>query len=173
MESYTKGLAREIVDSRGEHGALDAWGSLKDRAESIREEHHQHYILKAYNPKTSVAAKNLETAIAAWEVDVRSFQDATGEKFPETNRKLLLINMCPEKLRESLRAMERSRVSSYELIKREILDWLMEERARVKLEVVPLRWARRALKASTRRKLLMWIGTPKKTICPMASSWPL
>ena len=120
-------MAREIVDSRGQHGALDAWGSLKDRAESIREEHLQHYILKAYNPKTSVAAKNLETAIAAWEEDVRSFQDATGEKFPEANRKLLLTNMCPEKLREYLRAMERSRVSSYELIKREIVDWLMDE----------------------------------------------
>ena len=74
-----------------------------------------------------MAAKNLETTIAAWEADVRSYQNATGEKFPEANRKLLLINMCPEKLRESLRAMERSRVSSYELIKREIVDWLMDE----------------------------------------------
>ena len=80
LESYTKGLAREIVDSRGQHGALDAWGSLKDRAESIREEHLQHYLLKAFNPKTAVAAKNLETTIAAWEADVRSYQNATGEK---------------------------------------------------------------------------------------------
>ena len=127
LESYTKGLAREIVDSRGQHGALDAWGSLKDRAESIREEHLQHYLLKAYNPKTAVAAKNLETTIAAWEADVRSYQSATGEKFPEANRKILLVNMCPEKLRDYLRAMERSRVSSYEFIKREIVDWLMDE----------------------------------------------
>ena len=40
--------------------------------------------------------------------------------------------MCPEKLREYLRAMERSRVSSYEFIKREIVDWLMDEARRSK-----------------------------------------
>ena len=42
LESYTKGLARETVEPRGQHGALDAWGSLKDCAESIRKEHLQH-----------------------------------------------------------------------------------------------------------------------------------
>ena len=31
LETYTKGSARETVDSRGERNALDAWGSLADR----------------------------------------------------------------------------------------------------------------------------------------------
>ena len=127
LETYTKGLARETVDSRGEHGALDAWGSLADRAHSLREENVQQILLKAYGPKTSVAAKNLESAIASWEIDVRNLQDATGEKFPERNRRLGLINMCPDRLREYLRAYGKDRFESYELIKREVVDWLADE----------------------------------------------
>ena len=81
LQAFTKGLAREVVDSQGEHGALIAWGTLADRAHSLREEHLHHLLLKAYKPKTSVPAKNLET-------DVRNFQNATRDKFPEANRKL-------------------------------------------------------------------------------------
>ena len=44
LETFSKGLAREVVDSSGEHGALDAWGSLADRAHSLREEHLQHLL---------------------------------------------------------------------------------------------------------------------------------
>ena len=79
-----------------------------------------------------MSAKNLETAIANWETDVRNFQDATGDKFPEANRKMGLINMCPDKLREYLRAYGKDRFGSYELIKREIVDWLVDEARRGK-----------------------------------------
>ena len=48
MESFTKSLAREVVDSQGEHGALGAWGTLADRGHSLREEHLHHLLLMAY-----------------------------------------------------------------------------------------------------------------------------
>ena len=78
-------------------------------------------------------ARSLETAIASWETDIRSFQDATGDKFPEANRKMGLINMCPDKLREYFRAYGKDRFPSYELIKREVVDWLVDEARRGKM----------------------------------------
>ena len=90
MGTFTKGLARDVVDAQGEHAALGG--------HSLRPEHFHHLLLKAYTPKTAVPAQSLETAIASWETDIRSFQDATGDKFPEANRKMGLINMCPDKL---------------------------------------------------------------------------
>ena len=35
--------------------------------------------------------------------------------------------MCPEKLREYLRAYGKDRFGSYEFIKHEIVDWLVDE----------------------------------------------
>ena len=126
-------MAREVVDSRGEHGALDAWGSLADRAHSLRDENLRHLRQKAYFPKTSVPAKNFESAIALWELDVRSFQDASGETIPEGNRRMGLTDMCPEKLQEHLRACGKDRFKSYEHIKCEIVDWLMNEARKGKI----------------------------------------
>ena len=125
METFTKGLARDVVDAQGENAALGAWGTLADRGHSLRPEHVHHLLLKAYTPNTAVPARSLETAIVAWEMDIRSFQDATGDKFPEANRKM-------DRLREYFRAYGKDRFPSYELIKSEVVDWLVDEARRGK-----------------------------------------
>ena len=77
-------------------------------------------------------AKDLEKAIAAWDTDLRLFVDATGEEFPEANRRLGLINMCPDRLRTHLRTGGREKFPHYDDRKTEITDWLIDEARRSK-----------------------------------------
>ena len=74
--------------------------------------------------------RGLETAIAALENDIRVFVQATGESFPEANRRMGLINMGPEKLCEFWRAYGKDWFPSYDHIKMEIVDWLVDEARR-------------------------------------------
>ena len=74
--------------------------------------------LKAYTLKIAVPARGLETAVCAWENDIRFFVRATGESFPEANRRMGLINMCPEKLCEFLRAYGKDMFPSYDYMKK-------------------------------------------------------
>ena len=95
MESYTRGEARIVVDI--------CWRKLADRGHPLQEQYVNEMRLRAYGPRVAAPAKDLEKAIAAWETDLRHFIDATGESFPEANRRLGLINMCPDRLRTHLR----------------------------------------------------------------------
>ena len=47
LESYTKGLARSLVDACGELNALDAWRLLAERGHSLRPTHVNGLMKKA------------------------------------------------------------------------------------------------------------------------------
>ena len=53
---------------------------------------------KAYRPRKAVQPKDLEFAIAHWEKDVSYFTRATSERISDSNRRLMLINMCLERV---------------------------------------------------------------------------
>ena len=127
LEAFTKGPARVIVDSFGETRALDAWRVLSDKGNSLRLAHANVLRRKAFFPRAGVAAKDLEPAIAAWEADIDRYQGATGEAFPEANRRMSMEDMCPEKLRAHLKAQGADRFPTCEELKIEISDWLFDE----------------------------------------------
>ena len=81
---------------------------------------------KAYTPRKGVPPKDLENAIANWEKDVAYFSRATGERVSEPNLRLMLINMCSERLRYHLK-LRSDRLLDCEDIKLEIVEWLAEE----------------------------------------------
>ena len=123
-------------------------------------------------------AKNLKTAIASSEMDVRSFQDASGETIPEGNRRMGLTDMCPNKLQEHLRACGKDRFKSYEHIKCEIVDWLMNEARKGKIGGRAAALGEKESEAQLKKELSRWTGTwifapLMKKVCPAASSWPL
>ena len=61
-----------------------------------------------------------------WEKDVVYFSRATGERISEANLRLMLNNMCPERLRYHLK-LRADKLTDYEDIKTEIVEWLGEE----------------------------------------------
>ena len=50
LESYTKGIARGIVDVCGESNALDAWRQLAERSHYLRPTHVNDLMKKALWP---------------------------------------------------------------------------------------------------------------------------
>ena len=84
-------------------------------------------LKKARFPRTNVAAKELENAIARWEADIQVYEKATSETFPATHRRMSLEDMCPERLRAHLRANGPERYPSYDDLRIAISDWLADE----------------------------------------------
>ncbi len=125
LETYTKGTAKVLIEACGETRSWDAWRQLADKGHSLRK-HHQHGLRrKAYFPKVIPSLRDVEKGIATWEQEVDLFTAATEETFPEENRKMLLIDMCPEALRKHLKDKEH-RLLDYESIKVEVSDWLAD-----------------------------------------------
>ena len=125
LETYTKGVAKSLVEACGDAKALDAWRQMADKGHSLRQQHQNVLRRKAYFPKTISNLKEVERYIALWETDVDLFVSATKEHFPEENRKMLIVDMCPDALRKHLK--ERTNPThSYEHIKIEISDWLAD-----------------------------------------------
>ena len=123
---YTKGSAHAVVEAGDVRGVLDVWRQMADKGHSQRDAHIMTLREKAYNPRKAVQPKDLEIAIALWEKDVAYFSRATGERISEPNVKLMLINMCPERLRYHLK-LRSDRLTDYDDIKTEIVEWLAEE----------------------------------------------
>ena len=128
LECYTSGTAKVLVEACGDRKSLDAWRQLADKGHSMRAAHVHALRRKAFFPKSGVAAKDLENAISTWETDIELFEAATvGEKMPEPNRHMSLIDMCPEGLRKHLKALEHVKTIDYEGLKIEISDWLADQ----------------------------------------------
>ena len=127
LETYTKGDAKHLVEACGDARALDAWRQLADKGCSFRLAHANVLLKKARFPRTNVAAKELENAIARWEADIQVYERATGEAFPATHRRMSLEDMCPERLRAHLRANGPERYPSYDDLRIAISDWLADE----------------------------------------------
>ena len=70
---YTKDTARHVVDACGEHNSLDAWRQLTECA------HMNRLMRKALWPREAVAAKELEAAVAQWELDIQRWESASWE----------------------------------------------------------------------------------------------
>ena len=102
LETYTKGDAKQLVEACGDARALDAWRQLAEKGCSFRLAHANVLLKKARFPRTNVAAKELENAIARWEADIQVYEKATAEIFPATHRRMSLEDMCPERLRAHL-----------------------------------------------------------------------
>ena len=81
---------------------------------------------KAYGPRKAVPAKDLEVAIALSEEDVSYFSRATSERILDANLRLMLVNMCPERLRYHLK-LRADKLIDYEDLKTEIVKWTGEE----------------------------------------------
>ena len=96
----------------------------------MREEHVNEIRLRAYGHPVAAPAKDFEKVIAASETDLRNFIDATCESFPEANRRLGLINMCPDRFRTHLRTGGREKFPHYDDLKTEITDLLLERQSR-------------------------------------------
>ena len=127
LETYTKGDAKQLVEACGDARALDAWRQLADKGCSFRLAHANTLLKKARLPRTNVAAKDLENAIARWEADIQIYEKATGESFPDSHRRMSLEDMCPERLRAHLRAHGPERYPDYEDLRLAISDWLADE----------------------------------------------
>ena len=127
LESYTKGDAKTLVEACGDTRALDAWRQLADKGCSFRLAHANVLLKKARFPRTNVAAKELENAIARWEADIQVYEKATSETFPATHRRMSLEDMCPERLRAHLRANGPERYPDYDDLRIAISDWLADE----------------------------------------------
>ena len=54
-------------------------------------------------PRAAFQAKDLEVAIASWESDVHTYETTSSEKVPESQRRLSLLEMCPELLKKHLK----------------------------------------------------------------------
>ena len=125
LETYTQGAAKSLVSACGDTKALDAWRQLADKGHSLREQHVQTLRRKAYFPRAVSQIKDLETQINLWEADVDLFEAATDEKFPDANRRMNLVDMCPDSLRKTLKERDH-RLDTYEGIKTEIADWIAD-----------------------------------------------
>ena len=108
------------------NGVLDVWRQMADKGHSQRDAHVMTLREKAYNPRKAVQPKDLEIAIALWEKDVAYFSRATGERISEPNIRMMLTNMCPERLRYHLK-LRADRLADYDDMKTEIVEWLAEE----------------------------------------------
>ena len=75
----------------------------------------------------ALAINDLKAVIEAWEVDISLFEDATGEEFLATNRRLSLQEMCPGRLRSHIRLLGPERLPDCEAIRTAISDWLCNE----------------------------------------------
>lgn len=126
LETYTTGAAKTLVQACGDTKALDAWRQLADRGHSLRVQHVHALRRKAYFPKVVMQLKDVENQINLWEKDVELFTTATGEVFPEPNKKMNLVDMCPERLRSILKEREH-RLPTYQDVKTEIADWLADQ----------------------------------------------
>ena len=76
---YTKDSARLVVDACGDHNAVDGWRMLAERGHSLRPSHVNTMMKQALWPRDAVASKDLEQAIANWEKDVRTWEEASKE----------------------------------------------------------------------------------------------
>ena len=127
LDSYIKDLARNIADACGEHNVLDAWRQLAERGHSWRPSHIKGLMKKAMWPRDAVASKDLEQAIANLEKDVQLWEDSSGEQVLLAHRKLALEEKCPERFRAHLRIPGPEKIQTYEAMRVEIADWLLEE----------------------------------------------
>ncbi len=132
LEMYTKGNVKQLVEACGDTRSLDVWRQLADKGHSLRDHHKHNLRRKAYFPKQAPSLKEVEKCIAAWEMDIDLFISATGEAFPGENKKMLLIDLCPELLRRHVKDKEH-RLIDYESIKTEIADWLADPDNRTKI----------------------------------------
>ena len=127
LEGFTTSDARGIVVGCGEHNALDAWRQMAERGFSLRPNHVHELMKKAVFPKEAVQIKDLEMAIATWEKDVWTFEAASSEKIPASQRRLNLLEMCPEQLKKHLKLLGPEKLTTYEAMKAEIADWVADE----------------------------------------------
>ena len=125
LEMYTKGVVKSLVEACGDARSLDAWRQMADKGHSLRQKHQNALRRKAYFPKVIINVKEVEKSVALWETDVELFTNASGEKFPDENREMLIVDMCPETLRKHLKE-KGSQLKNYEDIKIEISDWLAD-----------------------------------------------
>ena len=73
-----------------------------------------------------MAAKDLESAIAAWEANVEQFEGVTADKFPEANRRMSMEDMCPVAASPP-RAQGRERYATCDELRIAMSDWLYDE----------------------------------------------
>ena len=81
---------------------------------------------KAFAPRTSVPAKDMEIAVALKEKDVSLYEDASGELFLVENLKMGLTDMCPPALRQRIIDFGPERFGTYEAIRLEVYNWLAD-----------------------------------------------
>ena len=127
LESFTAKEAKAIVVACGEHNALDAWRQLAERGFSVRPNHIHDLMRLARFPRAAVQAKDLEVAIASWESDVHTYEAASSEKIPDSQRRFNLLEMCPELLKKHLKMIGSEKLASYEAMKAEIAEWVADE----------------------------------------------
>ena len=127
LEGFTTSDAKGIVEACGEHNALDAWRQMAERGFSLRPNHVHELMKKAVFPKAAVQIKDLEMAIAAWEKDVWTYEAASSETIPASQRRLNLLEMCPEQLKKHLKMLGPEKLATYEAMKSEIADWVADE----------------------------------------------
>ena len=82
---------------------------------------------QAFNPRTSVFAKDLEASIAKWEADIEFYEKAMRETLPEPHRRMSVEDKCPERLCALLRDQGPERFPTYEGMKLRISDWVADE----------------------------------------------
>ena len=100
---------------------------LAERGHSLRPSHVNTMMKKVMWPRDAGASKDLEQAIANWEMDVRTWEEASKEQLAIAHRKLCLEEMCPERLRAHLRMLGPEKLQTYESMRVEITDWLFDE----------------------------------------------
>ena len=85
LQCFTTCDVAKLVVAGEERGVFTTWSRMADTGHSLRLENVTDLRRKAFAPRTGVAAKDLELAIALQEKDVFLHEDASAELFPAEN----------------------------------------------------------------------------------------
>ena len=128
LHTYTTGSAAGTVLTLGAEQSFETWRRFADRGRSRRPEHQHRLHTDVLQPTTATSLSTLDTAITTWEYNLTYWirLNPTENKMSDTQRRLILINLCPKALHEFF-LKEGKRFTTYEEVKYEINDWVARE----------------------------------------------
>ena len=122
-KQYIIGSIRsDVIDVSGIDRSLDAWRIMADRGNSQSSEALHDRLSKITTTRKTVAAKDLEKAIANWEHDIEVYRRAKPTYVMDGDlQRMLLMQLCPPQLLMYLRLQKAEILEDYHKLKTNIL----------------------------------------------------
>ena len=125
LAQLTEGEALTIIKNVADRNGLEAWRRLSNRFDPRTEGRTVNMLMQVLQPPMC-KLPDLSAGIEQWEETVRKYEDRDKEKLPDKIRRGLLIQMCPQSLRDHL-LMNSSKYTNYLDVRREIMSCLEEK----------------------------------------------